>query len=214
LVLVLFTFKVVSGGATALLVGSALLIAAPSASAAPAPTSTSASSVKPAAASAVTAEPLSAPVTGAFTDASGGQGTFSGTFTPSAFEYTGSDVVANGTLTGTLTDSAGTALGTVSQAASVPIDPAASGGQANAGDVSTLAVCEILNLTLRPLDLNLLGLTVHLDTVHLVINAVSGPGELLGNLLCAVVGLLDGANIGQLLADLLNQILAILNGLG
>ena len=56
--------------------------------------------------------------------------------------------------------------------------------------------------------------TVHLDTVHLVIAAQSGSGELLGNLLCAVVGLLDGPTIGQLLADLLNQILAIINGLG
>jgi hypothetical protein len=159
------------------------------------------------------AAPLSAPVTGSFTDAAGGQGTFAGTFTPTEFVYDGTDVLATGTLTGTMTDSAGTALGSVSRTVSLPIDPAASGGSAASG-ASALAVCEILNLTLRPLDLNLLGLTVHLDTVHLVIAAVSGSGELLGNLLCAVVGLLDDAQIGQLLADLLNQILAIIDGLG
>ena len=204
----LSTFKVISGGATALLVGAALLVAAPPAGAAPttaAPTRSTA---------AADTAPLNAPVTGSFTDATGGAGTFAGTFTPTEFAYDGTDVVATGTLTGTLTDSAGTALGSVTQNVSLPIDPAASGGSAASTNAAALAVCEILNLTLRPLDLNLLGLTVHLDTVHLVIAAQSGSGELLGNLLCAVVGLLDGAQIGQALADLLNQILAIINGLG
>ena len=46
---------------------------------------------------------------------------------------------------------------------------------------------------LGPLDLNLLGLEVHLDPVVLDIVAQPGPGNLLGNLLCAVAGLLDGA---------------------
>jgi hypothetical protein len=43
--------------------------------------------------------------------------------------------------------------------------------------------CDILHLTLGPLDLNLLGLMVHLDRVVLDITAQSGPGQLLGNLL-------------------------------
>jgi hypothetical protein len=51
--------------------------------------------------------------------------------------------------------------------------------------------CEILDLVLGPLDLDLLGLVVFLDTVHLNITAQQGPGNLLGNLLCAVAGLLD-----------------------
>jgi hypothetical protein len=76
------------------------------------------------------------------------------------------------------------------------------------------ASCDILNLALGPLDLNLLGLEVHLKQVVLDIVAVSGAGNLLGNLLCAVAGLLDGgAALGQISA-LLNQILGILNGLG
>ena len=64
-----------------------------------------------------------------------------------------------------------------------------------------------------PLDLDLLGLVVHLDTVHLVITAQPGPGNLLGNLLCAVAGLLDGSgspNALQQIVNLLNQILAAL----
>jgi hypothetical protein len=73
--------------------------------------------------------------------------------------------------------------------------------------------CGILNLVLAPLDLDLLGLQVHLDRVVLNVVAQSGAGKLLGNLLCAVTGLLDGG-LGGLLGQirgLLNQILGALN---
>ncbi len=75
--------------------------------------------------------------------------------------------------------------------------------------------CDILNLVLGPLDLDLLGLQVHLDRIVLNIVAQSGAGNLLGNLLCAVAGLLDGGLSGVLgrLTNLLNQILGLL-GLG
>ena len=42
-------------------------------------------------------------------------------------------------------------------------------------------------MTLGPLDLNLLGLMVHLDVVHLVITADSNGG-VLGSLLCSLAG--------------------------
>ena len=93
------------------------------------------------------------------------------------------------------------------------------GGAANSTQ-ALAATCNILNLDLGPLDLNLLGLVVHLDEVVLDITAVSGTGQLLGNLLCAVAGLLDGGPGGILggllgqLSNLLNQILGILNGIG
>jgi hypothetical protein len=51
--------------------------------------------------------------------------------------------------------------------------------------------CPILVLELGPIFLDLLGLQVFLDEVLLEITAVAGPGNLLGNLLCALVGLLD-----------------------
>jgi hypothetical protein len=73
--------------------------------------------------------------------------------------------------------------------------------------------CPVLHLELGPLDLNLLGLAVHLDKVVLDITAIPGAGNLLGNLLCAVAGLLDGTPLGGLLgqlSDLLTQIFAIL----
>jgi hypothetical protein len=57
------------------------------------------------------------------------------------------------------------------------------------------------------LDLTLLGLVVHLNQVHLTIDAQSGPGNLLGNLLCAITHLLDGNPLGTVL----NQIVGLLN---
>jgi hypothetical protein len=50
-----------------------------------------------------------------------------------------------------------------------------------------LAVCTVLDLTVGPLDLNLLGLMVHLDKVHLLITA-DPKGGILGSLLCSLAG--------------------------
>ncbi len=77
------------------------------------------------------------------------------------------------------------------------------------------AACDILHLVLGPLDLDLLGLQIHLNRVVLNIDADPGPGNLLGNLLCSVAGLLDGGLNGLLgrLTRLLNRILGQL-GLG
>ncbi len=72
------------------------------------------------------------------------------------------------------------------------------------------ATCDILNLVLGPLDLNLLGLRVQLNQVVLNITGETGPGNLLGNLLCAVANLLNGGGLLQQIADLLNRILGVL----
>jgi hypothetical protein len=107
---------------------------------------------------------------------------------------------ATGNLTGTITNSAGTVLGTVNQVVTVPL-------------ASVSGSCTILTLTLGPLDLNLLGLMVHLNQVVLNITAQPGPGNLLGNLLCSIAGLLNGGNLNNLvtqLVGLLNQLLAAL----
>jgi hypothetical protein len=87
-------------------------------------------------------------------------------------------------------------------------------GLSAATNARALVTCDILNLVLGPLDLDLLGLQVHLNRVVLNIVAVSGAGNLLGNLLCAVAGLLDGGPLAGLLGqltNLLNQILSALN---
>ena|SRR5687767_5885910 len=67
--------------------------------------------------------------------------------------------------------------------------------------------CQILDLTLGPLHLDLLGLVVDLDQVDLDITAVPGAGNLLGNLLCAVAGLLDGGLSLNGILNAVNQLL-------
>lgn len=81
-------------------------------------------------------------------------------------------------------------------------------------------VCDILYLTLGPLELDLLGLTLDLSNIELDLDAVAGAGRLLGNLLCTVTGLLDGLGtliqILQLLAqinDILDAISNLLSGI-
>src|SRR5262245_28251197 len=138
---------------------------------------------------------ITVPITGTFTDAAGGIGRFAGSLNIQRFAVNNNQVVAVGTLTGTLTDSLGTVLGSIVRTVSLILNQAA-----------TQATCEILHLELGPLDLNLLGLVVHLNRVVLDISAESGPGNLLGNLLCAVAHLLDQAGALQTLANLLNQI--------
>lgn len=91
----------------------------------------------------------------------------------------------------------------------VEINGVSTAGRTAAG---TGQACDILNLVLGPLDLDLLGLEIHLNRVVLDIVAQSGAGKLLGNLLCAVAGLLDGGLDGVLgrLTRLLNRILGAL----
>lgn len=74
------------------------------------------------------------------------------------------------------------------------------------------ASCDILTLNIAPIFLDVLGLQVELpNELELDIRAVPGGGNLLGNLLCAVAGLLDGnGNALGRLRNLLNQILGAL----
>jgi len=155
--------------------------------------------------SAVAAQPspvaagVGVPITGTFTDALGGAGRFVGTFNIQRFAEQNNQIVAVGTLTGTLTNSVGAVLGSIVNTITMILDSAA-----------TQASCQILHLVLGPLDLNLLGLMVHLNQVVLDITAQPGPGNLLGNLLCAVANLLNGGGALSQLVSLLNQILVLL----
>jgi hypothetical protein len=69
----------------------------------------------------------------------------------------------------------------------VPLYQTSSGSISTKANGSPLMICPILDLTLGPLDLNLLGLMVHLDQVHLTITADS-EGGILGQLLCGLGG--------------------------
>jgi hypothetical protein len=154
------------------------------------------------------------PVTGTVTnDAGTAVGTFTGDYTINRVTRHGRRLLAVGTVTGVVTNTATGETQTVNRAVKIPLRatsrPAAGAGTAHA--LAPQATCGILDLTLGPLDLDLLGLVVHLDTVHLNITAESGPGNLLGNLLCAVVGLLDPPTGGGGLGAILNQIVSLLN---
>lgn len=138
---------------------------------------------------------LSLPVVGRLD----GGGTFTGSFTLQRFAMQGEALVAVGQVSGVLTDATGVAR-TVFKTTSVPVSLSA--------PTATQISCGILHLELGPLDLDLLGLVVHLDKVVLDISAEPGAGNLLGNLLCAITGLLDSP--GLRLVKLLNDLLAIL----
>ncbi len=77
------------------------------------------------------------------------------------------------------------------------------------GSARQAASCPILTLDIGAIHLDLLGLVVNLSPIHLDITAVPGAGNLLGNLLCSLAGLLDPTP-SSLLADFLNQLLALL----
>jgi hypothetical protein len=144
-------------------------------------------------------EPLPVDVTGTTADG----GTLDGVLAIEEFDVqrVGGErqLMAVGDLTGTLTDATGTVTD-VAETVALPVDMA-----------NTTATCDILHLVLGPLDLNLLGLQVDLNQVVLDITAEQGPGNLLGNLLCAVAGLLDNTGNGGGLGGILNGIAALLN---
>ena len=122
---------------------------------------------------------------------------FVGTLSIQKFDVQNDQVVAIGQLNGQVT---GAVVGLVQNlAVTIPII------DANAD------ACEILHLELGPIDLNLLGLVVHVDRIVVDITAQPGPGNLLGNLLCAIAGLLDqpGAPL-NIIQDLLNSLLDLL----
>jgi hypothetical protein len=184
--------KILAPVLAATLSGAALMGAAGPAAAAPPPTAPQAGATAP-------VSTTSVPISGTGTTADGVLATFTGSFDLTKFAVQNGQLVAVGNLTGTLTDALGNSLGSVTN---VPITLPVGGS-------STTGTCDILHLDLGPLDLDLLGLQVHLDEVVLDITAQSGAGNLLGNLLCSVAGLLDsGLSLGSV-ATLLNQLLGL-----
>lgn len=173
--------KLIAAGATTVIAGTVALMPATIAEAAPSNTAPAASKVAS----------TTQPVTGTLSNGSAFTGAISDLQTK----------VVNGvlTLTGTLT---GTGL------------PSSGQQFSQALNVNQLAVnnsCSVLTLNLGPLHLDVLGLVVDLDPVNLNATAVPGAGNLLGNLLCSVAGLLDNGGPVQGISALLNR---ILTGLG
>jgi hypothetical protein len=162
---------------------------------------------------------LDVPVTGIVTNADGtAAGSIAGTVAISKFAIQDGTLVALGQLTGTVKDTAGNVVRSVVTKVAMPVANASGSGVADAAsscDSSSAAVaaCDILNLVLGPLHLDLLGLVIDLNQVVLQITGTTGSGDLLGNLLCAITGLLDAGSLGQQLVNLLNQLIGVLAGL-
>lgn len=140
-----------------------------------------------------------------------------GAFTVTSFKKVDGAIRAYGTFNGTNTADptdtvSSTGYAVVTAANGVPL----TNGATTLASPAANGSCSILSLTLGPLHLDLLGLVVDLNQINLDITAQQGPGNLLGNLLCSVAGLLDntGGATGGLgglltsLTNLLNQILA------
>jgi hypothetical protein len=147
---------------------------------------------------------FTAPTTGPLSQLSSlGTGTMAGTFNINSFAVQNNasghpQLMAIGNLVATLTSATGQAQSVVLNNVAAPVDPS--------------GTCPILSLTLGPLHLDLLGLVVDIpNPINLNIVAQSGPGNLLGNLLCGVTNLLNGGGALSQIASGLNQILA---GLG
>jgi opacity protein-like surface antigen len=129
---------------------------------------------------------------------------FTGHFNVSQFVTRNGKAYALGTLTGKL------GYRTINRS-NVAIPVSMGCGTSTGLTAHAAATCQILNLVLGPLHLNLLGLHVDLNQVILNVTGVTGTGQLLGNLLCGVANLLNpGLPAGQL-AGLLNIVQQILS---
>ena len=142
---------------------------------------------------------------------------FSGTYTIERFVAKGGKIYSVGTVTGKLGSKKVT-----KENVRLPATVANASAPAKASQVPPLPLpplpagnaCSILSLDLGPINLNVLGLVVRTNQIQLRIDAVQGPGNLLGNLLCGITGILNPSGalantpLGQL-AQILNALLAL-----
>ena len=106
-------------------------------------------------------------------------------------------LAVTGVLNGQVTNAVGDVVSTIQDlAVTLPVGGALAGGS-----------CSILDLTVGPLHLDLLGLVVDLNQVHLTITGQTGNGQLLGNLLCGLANALNGNGGGH--ANILNRLLGL-----
>src|SRR4051794_16136842 len=133
------------------------------------------------------AAPASHAATPAFTKKVAVTGTkgFSGTYTINRFERRNGKLYSVGTMRGKM-------HGKSVRKTNVRM-PAKLANAAGSSQITpTPGSCQVLNLTLNPIDLNLLGLRVRTNRIDLRIEAIPGGG-LLGDLLCGITNLLNPA---------------------
>ena len=138
---------------------------------------------------------------------------FTGTYTIDRFTQSGGKVFAVGTLKGKLKGRS-VKRSNVRIPAALARHEAAGAAQIPGAPPNPLPnACQILDLELQPITLDLLGLLVRTSRIEVLIEAVPGAGNLLGNLLCGITGILDPqaatpASPSQL-TQVLNALLAL-----
>jgi hypothetical protein len=138
-----------------------------------------------------------------------------GTLTIQHFARSDQGLAAVGILTANITDPTTETARTIVAQVALPVAAGTGPGEevpdnGPAVIAQTEESCSALHLVLGPLDLNLLGVRVQLNEVVLDITGVPGAGNLLGNLLCTITGLLDNpSQLGRLLSAL-NELLDVL----
>jgi hypothetical protein len=139
---------------------------------------------------------------------------FTGTYTIQRFIAKGNKIYSVGTLTGKLGSKKVTKDEVRLPAAVANASAPAKASQLPLPPLPAGNACSILSLNLGPINLNLLGLVVRTNEIQLRIDAVQGPGNLLGNLLCAITGILNPTPAGGGVANTpLAQLVQILNAL-
>jgi hypothetical protein len=151
------------------------------------------------------------PVTGTLI----GGGTFRGTITATkiTIDEATRQLTMSGVVNGTAVRSNGEVVDVVDQTFTAPVSLNRPGTTSSIVQPAAQASCGILNLVLGSLHLDLLGLVIDLNQVVLNVFAQTGAGNLLGNLLCALTGLLDIAGALSAITHILDLINTILSGL-
>ena len=137
-------------------------------------------------------------------------GTFKGKFSVTHVAYDATQgFTVDGFLHGTVTTASGQVLEDFEQVVTGVPATLTAGSAA----IGTQAVCDILTLDIGAIHLDLLGLVLDLAPINLDLAAVSGSGNLLGNLLCAVAGLLDPLGFLDELLGTLADLTALLEAI-
>lgn len=138
---------------------------------------------------------------------------FIGSFSVDRFVSRHGKTFAVGTLTGKLGHKR-------VQRSNVAIPAAVQPAPAGVAQAAAVGTCPVLHLVLGPVNLNLLGLHLTLgggtlanQPIVLDLTALSGPGNLLGNLLCGVSNLLNGTGTTTLTSGLTAGLLNLVNSL-
>ncbi|HET7220917.1 MAG TPA: hypothetical protein VFJ02_22845 [Vicinamibacterales bacterium] len=141
----------------------------------------------------------------------------SGTLAVQRFARAETGVAAVGTLTVSVPETASSVARTIVTQVALPL--ARSGSDAAAADTpvgqapavaAAAAECGTLNLALGAVDVEALGLPIHIERTAVDVTAVDGSGNQLGTLLCQIAALLDSDTSSTQLVAALNRLLDLL----